>query len=61
MICDIEAIQTFATLIKDIITSISVSLAAAIIAFLGLQAWKKQLRGKTEYELAQKLLKKNRL
>jgi hypothetical protein len=56
MKCDIESIQALVTLIKDIITGLS-ALTAAIIAILGLQAWKKQLKGKTEYELAQKFLR----
>ena len=56
MPCDIKTIQAYVTLIKDIITGLS-ALTAAIIAILGLQAWKKQLKGKTEYELAQKYLK----
>jgi hypothetical protein len=30
---------------------------AAYVGFIGLQTWKKQLRGKTEYELAQRLLR----
>ena len=33
------------------------ALTVAIIAGLGLQSWRKQLKGKTEYELAQKYLK----
>ena len=56
MPCDIKTIQAYVTLIKDIITGLS-ALTAAIIAILGLQAWKKQLKGKTEYELAQKFLR----
>ena len=52
----IQELQAYVTLIKDIITGLS-ALTAAIIAVLGLQAWKKQLKGKTEYEIAQKLLK----
>ena len=56
MPCDIKTIQAYVTLIKDFITGLS-ALTAAIIAILGLQAWKKQLKGKTEYELAQKYLR----
>jgi hypothetical protein len=56
MPCDIKTIQAYVTLIKDIVTGLS-ALTAAIIAIVGLQAWKKQLRGKTEYELAQKYLR----
>lgn len=53
---DIVTIQAYVTLVKDIITGLS-ALTAAIIAILGLHAWKKQLKGKNEYELAQKYLK----
>ncbi len=51
-----DSLQAYVTLIKDIITGLS-ALTAAIVAILGLQAWKKQLKGKTEYELAQRLLR----
>jgi len=53
---DIDTVQAIVTLIKDIITGLS-ALTAAVIAMLGLQAWKRQLKGKTEYELAQKFLR----
>ena len=53
---DLNFYQTIISIIKDIITGFS-ALAAAIIAAKGLQAWKKQLKGKTEYELAQRLLR----
>jgi hypothetical protein len=56
MFPDIETIQAYVALIKDIITGLSAA-TAAVIAILGLQAWKKQLKGKTEYELAQRLLR----
>jgi hypothetical protein len=56
MPCDIKTFQAYVTLIKDIVTGLS-ALTAAIIAIVGLQAWKKQLMGKTEYELAQKYLR----
>lgn len=52
---DIDVFQKYVTLFKDVITCIS-ALTATVVAILGLQAWKKQLKGKTEYELAQKLL-----
>src|SRR6266540_7384743 len=51
-----ETIQAYVALIKDIITGLSAA-TAAIIAIMGLQTWKKQLRGKTEYELAQRMAK----
>lgn len=53
---DIDTIQKYVTLIKDIVTGAS-ALVAAIVAIKGLQTWKKQLKGKTEYEVAQKLLR----
>lgn len=53
---DIDTVQKYITLIKDIITGLS-AFTAAVIAIMGLQAWKKQLKGKTEYELAQRLLR----
>lgn len=51
---NLEAIQAYVTLIKDILTGLA-ALTAAVIGIIGLQTWKKQLRGKTEYELAQRL------
>lgn len=51
-----ETIQAYVTLIKDILTGLA-ALVAAVIGIVGLQTWKKQLRGKTEYELAQRLAK----
>lgn len=53
---DFETIQQYVTLGKDIITGLS-AMTAAIIAILGLHAWKKQIKGKTEYELAQRFLR----
>jgi hypothetical protein len=52
---NIQELQAYVTLIKDIITALA-ALTAGIIAVLGLQTWKKQLKGKTEYELARRLL-----
>ena len=51
----LEELQLRITIIKDIITAGS-AFVVAVIGILGLQAWKEQLRGKTEYELAQRLL-----
>jgi hypothetical protein len=44
--------QTYISISKDILTSV-----AAIVAVLGLQAWKKQLKGRVEYELARRVLR----
>jgi Tfp pilus assembly protein PilO len=51
-----ETIQAWVTLVKDIVTILATSIAAGV-AVMGLQAWKKQLKGKTEYELAQRVLR----
>ena len=44
------------TLFKDILSIFS-TIILAVIAIIGLQTWKKQLQGKTEYELARRLLR----
>jgi hypothetical protein len=49
-------LQNFILLLKDVVTILSAS-TVAIVAVLGLRTWKNQLRGKTEYELARRLLK----
>jgi hypothetical protein len=36
---------------------IAASSIAAVVALLGLRTWKKQLKGRTDYELARRLLK----
>jgi hypothetical protein len=51
-----DTLQSYVTLIKDILTGLAAAVAA-YVGFIGLQTWKKQLRGKTEYELAQRLLR----
>jgi len=53
---NLQELQEYISLAKDIVTILS-ALTAAIIAVLGLHTWKKQLKGKTEYELARKLLR----
>ncbi len=52
----LQNIQPYVSLVKDIVTGLA-ALIAAVVAIVGLQAWRKQLKGKTEYELAQRLLK----
>jgi hypothetical protein len=52
----IKTTQEYVTLIKDILTGLA-ALTAAVLGIVGLQTWKKQLRGKTEYELAQRFLR----
>jgi hypothetical protein len=52
----LQVVQQLITITKDVFTCLA-AITAAVVAILGLQAWKKQLRGKTEYELAQRLLK----
>jgi len=48
--------QTYLSVAKDIFTILA-SIIAGVVAIIGLQTWRKQLIGKNEYELAQKLLK----
>jgi hypothetical protein len=43
-------------LTRDVIVSIS-ALAAALVAFLGVNAWRRQLKGTTEYQNALKVLR----
>jgi hypothetical protein len=43
--------QIYASIAKDVITA-GAAITAAVVAVKGLRAWKKQLRGKTDYELA---------
>lgn len=43
------------TVIKDIVTTLSAG-TVAYVAVLGLRAWRIQLRGRTEYELARRIL-----
>jgi hypothetical protein len=51
-----QAWQSYISIAKDILTG-GAALTAGIVAVLGLQAWKKQLKGKVEYELARRLLR----
>jgi hypothetical protein len=48
--------QAYISIAKDILTGVA-ALTAATVAILGLQAWKKQLKGKVEYELARRVLR----
>ena len=48
--------QTYISIAKDVLTGVA-ALTAAIVAVLGLQAWKRQLKGKVEYELARRILR----
>jgi hypothetical protein len=51
-----ETIQSYVTLIKDIITVLATATAGAL-AVKGFQTWKQELHWKTEYELAHRLAK----
>lgn len=53
---DIQVWQSYISIAKDVVTALT-ALTAGIIAVIGLRAWRKQLRGKTEYELARRLLR----
>jgi hypothetical protein len=48
--------QSYISIAKDILTGVA-ALTAALVAVLGLQAWKRQLKGKVEYELARRVLR----
>jgi len=53
---DLQKLQTQVAIIKDIITAAS-AFMAAIIAVLGVGAWKTQLKWKVTFDLAQKMLR----
>lgn len=53
---NVQEIQSYVSIVKDVITAVA-ALTAAIVAVIGLWAWKGQLKGKTEYELAQRVLR----
>jgi hypothetical protein len=42
--------------VKDVATA-GAAIVAAVVAVLGLRAWRRQLRGQTQYELARRLLR----
>lgn len=44
------------TIAKDVVVGLAAA-SAAIFAYLGLDAWRKELKGKAEYELAKDVLK----
>jgi hypothetical protein len=48
--------QPYVSMAKDAITA-AAAVTAAIVAIQGLRAWRKQLRGKTDYELARRCLR----
>jgi hypothetical protein len=49
-------IADWISIIKDIVTALAAA-TGGIIAVLGLRVWRKQLRGKTDYELARRCLR----
>lgn len=53
---DITVLNQWITAGKDIVLGLSAA-SAAIFAYLGLSAWKKELKGKAEYQLAKDVLK----
>jgi hypothetical protein len=48
--------QVYTSIAKDVVTA-GAAITAAVVAVKGLRAWKKQLRGKTDYELARRCLR----
>lgn len=51
----LQDFQLYLAIAKDVFTIIA-SISAGVVAIVGLRTWRKQLKGKTEYELTQKLL-----
>ena len=52
----IEAAQPYLTALKDLVTIISI-VVGGFVAVRGLEAWRRQLTGTTEYELARRVIK----
>jgi len=52
----LTAIQPYISVIKDLITIISLTVAG-VVAIKGLQTWRDQLKGTANYELAKRVLK----
>jgi hypothetical protein len=52
---DTATIQTWLSIIKDIVTIVAAGVAA-YVGFRGLQTWQRQLRGNAEYDLARRVL-----
>lgn len=48
--------QLALTVVKDVVTTVAAA-TAGVVAIIGLKAWKKQLKGKTDYELARRYLR----
>jgi hypothetical protein len=51
-----DSIQLYLTFTKDLVTIISL-IIAAVVAINGLHTWRNQLKGTAEYELAKRILK----
>jgi hypothetical protein len=49
-------ISEYITAAKDILVGLS-AVAAAVFAYMGLTTWRKELKGKSEYQLAKEVLK----
>ena len=56
MSLSVQELSDWVSIAKDITTALA-AVVGATVATLGLNAWKKQLRGKTDYELARRLLR----
>jgi len=52
----ISQIASYTSILQNIILALS-GTAATLFAFLGLTAWRKEIKGKSEYEKAKKVLK----
>jgi hypothetical protein len=55
-VMNMQAWQSYISIIKDVVTALA-ALTGGIVAVIGLRAWRRQLKGKTEYELARRFLR----
>lgn len=56
MYCVMETLANILPILRDVATTIAASVAA-YVGIVGLNAWRKQLKGKTDYDLARQYLK----
>ena len=52
----LDGLREYVSMLSDIATG-AAALTAAVVAVVGLQTWKKQLTGKSEYDVARRLLR----
>jgi hypothetical protein len=52
----IQQITEFTSLVKDIVVTIA-AIVAAVVGFLGLRTWRRELKGRSEYTKAKEILR----